>query len=295
MSANGHLTSAELSPIAGGVGNTAAGEGCLDNDAAAAWNAFAAEALHGSGAHVGVTGPSSAYRSYAMQEYFWHLYQTGQGNLAAVPGSSNHGWGLATDVPMFVIALYGRYGAKYGWGPCSDAPSEWWHRRWCGGWSGHDPGGGQPRDPTPTLRKGSHKHGAVKRAQKHLRRWNVGITQPQADGDFGPTTEAATRQFQITHAMKPDGVIGNATWKQLRRVDHFLNDERWHLNNLRLAKYRRDHGTVSKDTRKNMTQWRKWCAQRAKGIAKVAHDHGWTDAHRRSRFGTLKRASGTGK
>jgi len=44
---------------------------------------------------------ASGFRTYARQEYFWNCYQTkkcNNGNLAAKPGSSNHGKGIALDL-----------------------------------------------------------------------------------------------------------------------------------------------------------------------------------------------------
>lgn len=44
---------------------------------------------------------SGAWRPYEKQQYFWNCYQTGScnnGNLAAHPGTSNHGWGIASDL-----------------------------------------------------------------------------------------------------------------------------------------------------------------------------------------------------
>lgn len=51
-----------------------------------------------------------AWRSYERQLYFWNCYQTkacNNGNLAAQPGSSNHGWGIASDL------VFGSDAAKY--------------------------------------------------------------------------------------------------------------------------------------------------------------------------------------
>lgn len=42
--------------------------------------------------------PLETMRSLATQEHYYALYQAGRGNLAAVPGTSNHGWGLAADL-----------------------------------------------------------------------------------------------------------------------------------------------------------------------------------------------------
>jgi hypothetical protein len=260
-------------------------------------NALAIVALKDHGIHMVSNGSDSDYRPFAEQVRLRN-YWCSLGNCAnaAIPGTSNHGWGTARDMPLICAAICDRPEYDhFGWGKrFSDAPWEGWHRHYGGIYHGDDPGGGgTPRDPTPLLHQGMHG-GAVKRAQKHLRRWNVGITQPSVDGDFGPKTRKAVVQFQVTHNLTPDGKIGNNTWKALRRVDHFLNDERWHLNNLRLAKYRRDHGGVSKDTRQLMKQWRKWCGKRADAIWQTAQDHGWTDAYRSARFHSLKQASGTG-
>jgi hypothetical protein len=79
------------------------------------------------------TSPRTSYRTYAEQEYFWKLYLSGRGARAAKPGTSNHGWGIAVDLPRQDMAAAVRAVAhEYGWGIAggrlaSDAPSEWWH------------------------------------------------------------------------------------------------------------------------------------------------------------------------
>lgn len=40
----------------------------------------------------------------------------------------------------------------------------------------------------------------------------LGLVQ---DGDFGPKTEAAVRQFQREHQLVPDGIVGPKSWKVL--------------------------------------------------------------------------------
>jgi len=52
----------------------------------------------------------------------------------------------------------------------------------------------------------------VKRLQELLVKAGAQLTP---DGDFGPQTEAAVRQFQIDHDLDPDGVVGGQTWAAL--------------------------------------------------------------------------------
>src|SRR5512140_1437836 len=39
-----------------------------------------------------------------------------------------------------------------------------------------------------------------------------GYDDLSADGDFGPKSEAASKDFQQEHGLKPDGVVGNRTY-----------------------------------------------------------------------------------
>jgi hypothetical protein len=61
----------------------------------------------------------------------------------------------------------------------------------------------------PTLRRGA-KGDLVRRVQT-----KVGIN---ADGNFGPKTEAAVRAFQRDHGLVPDGIVGPKTWRALDAV-----------------------------------------------------------------------------
>lgn len=54
-----------------------------------------------------------------------------------------------------------------------------------------------------TLRRGS--------IGSDVSRWQ-GILGVQADGNFGPQTEAATKAWQLSHKLVADGVVGPATW-----------------------------------------------------------------------------------
>lgn len=65
------------------------------------------------------------------------------------------------------------------------------------------PAGGPPR---PTLRR-PDCNPFVKQLQAAL-----GV---QADGFFGPKTEAAVREFQRRHGLVPDGIVGPRSWVEL--------------------------------------------------------------------------------
>jgi hypothetical protein len=124
MSENGKLPSSELAAIPGGQ---------LRKDAAVAWLALRALVGKEHGVWLAPTSPRTAYRPFADQQYFWNLYKSGKGALAAVPGTSNHGWGIAVDLPTPAMQAAVRdYGHTFGWGIrggrlSSDAPSEAWH------------------------------------------------------------------------------------------------------------------------------------------------------------------------
>jgi len=47
---------------------------------------------------------------------------------------------------------------------------------------------------------------------------SAGYKLPVADGAFGSQTERETIKFQISHGLKPDGVVGEKTWKFVTKV-----------------------------------------------------------------------------
>ena len=293
---NGTMSLDELTPIGGGVVGPYTGSGQLGNSVAPSWNAMRNAIHEREGVWIMVTGPSSAYRVLAMQQYFWNLYQSGQGNLAAYPGTSNHGLATTVDVPSYTRSAIDRHGEAFGWAKkWSDAPSEWWHIRYMPGvWNGQgDTGGssGGGHVVYPLLKPGTKHSGALKRAQKHLRRWNLGLTRPEVDGKWPRSDKRmknSVRDFQVTHDLKPDGVIGDHTWAKLRRKDHLLDDERSHVNRIK----RKRAGGINPKERKQIRAHRDWCGKRARSILEAVKQTGWGVKHRRERFHVLREAAG---
>jgi D-alanyl-D-alanine carboxypeptidase-like protein len=124
MAVNGRLDESELTAIPGGA---------LRDDAAGAWLAMRRHIGKNKGIWICPTSRRTAYRTFADQQYFYNLWRSGRGALAAVPGTSNHGWGLAVDLPRADMqAAVRECGHQFGWGIkggklTSDAPSEEWH------------------------------------------------------------------------------------------------------------------------------------------------------------------------
>ena len=65
--------------------------------------------------------------------------------------------------------------------------------------------------PARTLRKGC-KGDDVKWVQERLNVCSAGL---KVDGDFGPVTEAAVREYQLRHGLAVDGIVGPVTRKAL--------------------------------------------------------------------------------
>jgi hypothetical protein len=198
MAANGKLAKSELTSIPGGE---------LRRDAAAAWNA------PGGPADAGLvpTGSRSSYRTFAEQEYFWRLYREGQGSLAAEPGTSNHGLGIAIDLKEpWMRDWIDEHGAEYGWRK-TEAMSEWWHVNYVGGVD----------FPTfETLRKGARGLRVVrltkrlafirrKSGRAFIKRWYWRYKLPVVD---------AVRDFQRAYKLKVDGQIGPKTAAKINGV-----------------------------------------------------------------------------
>lgn len=200
------------------------------------------------------------YRSYAAQEQLfrsryqttpiagaptktWNSttwYQKPRTAMAAVPGTSNHGWGLAVDWavdadgdPEFewppksltqsaVNWLLGNAG-RFGWS--WEVQSEPWHLRYVTGDSipaavlaFEKSGAVAPPAPPAPARYPEVKMGSTGETVKTLQTLlNLAGAVPRllVDGVFGPKTDAAVRAFQTSHALTVDGVVGPKTWAVL--------------------------------------------------------------------------------
>lgn len=220
---NGRLSAKQLSPITGGVSGFP-GSGQLANAPAAAWNTMSVRIHKATGVWLSTNGPDSAYRSFPRQQYWKdHWCSLGACQNAATPGQSNHGWGWAVDNSRD-RALIERYGGPFGWRySCSDAPWEPWHIKWCGGWSGRDPGpyGKNLFQPIKRGSKGKRvgtltSHLALLAApgkRDHFMRWsNRGKV-------CGKPCVSGIRRFQRAEHLGVDGVVGPKTDARL--------DARW--------------------------------------------------------------------
>jgi len=117
-----HLTnpsSASLSPTAS--------DNTITVGTACAFNTMAAAAKK-SGLRLTI---NSGFRTLARQQYFWNCYVSKKcngGNLAARPGTSNHGRGVALDINVASGAVYNwlaKNARKYGF--IRTVPTERWH------------------------------------------------------------------------------------------------------------------------------------------------------------------------
>lgn len=124
---NGRLPPSALADIPGGR---------LKKEAAASWKAMRLHIGRKHNVWIVPAGSVSSYRTYVKQTYFWNLYRSGRGNVAAYPGTSNHGWGLAVDVKTTQMAyLIKKYARMFGWSHDEGARvGEWWHMRYVGGY-----------------------------------------------------------------------------------------------------------------------------------------------------------------
>lgn len=137
----------------------------LNVQAAKDFNRMVADAMK-DGVKIKLSGPNSGYRNLGSNDgdwkkvckeqgftqwCAWKKYKAGVGNLAAVPGQSNHGWGSAVDVAncesgskvhKWLVAN----SKKYGFYPLATESWHWDHKASV---NSLDSGGGTPTGSLP--------------------------------------------------------------------------------------------------------------------------------------------------
>ena len=138
---NGRIPAASLAAVPASV----AGSGYLRDDAARQFLSMSLEFRAATGQTLTIT---EGYRSYDRQVEYWNAYQAGRGNLAAYPGTSNHGWGISCDfgsgVQSYGTAAKNWMDAnapRFGWSPTGNGFSqrEPWHFDYVAPWPGAAP------------------------------------------------------------------------------------------------------------------------------------------------------------
>ncbi|MBD8658989.1 D-alanyl-D-alanine carboxypeptidase family protein [Frigoribacterium sp. CFBP 8754] len=135
---NGRVPSDVLTTVSASV----AGSGFLRDDAARQYLSMSLAFRQAVGRTLTIT---EGYRDYGRQVDYWNRYQAGTGNLAAYPGTSNHGWGISCDFGAGVETAgstakrwMDANAPSYGWRPTGNGFSrpEPWHFDYTGTWTG---------------------------------------------------------------------------------------------------------------------------------------------------------------
>lgn len=176
--ANGQLPASALSSIPGGR---------LEHSAAAAWNAM----REATGSDLRPLGPNSSYRILAMQWVYYRRMLAGTGNLAAYPGTSNHGWAKAVDLmAQWMRSVIDRAGRAFGWRKV-EAPSEWWHVNYVGGF--------KPR-PDPLRKLGKRREMAC-RVLLYRRRQRIDERRTGIGAKWRRWDRAVDRSYRKVHKL----------------------------------------------------------------------------------------------
>jgi hypothetical protein len=284
MAENGRFPDSDLAEIPGGR---------LCKKAAANWIALRRKGGKELGVWIAPIGPRGSYRTYDEQQYFWNLYQSGKGNLAARPGTSNHGVGNAVDLaaPGSMRQVIDRYGKEYGW-YWGEVRSENWHVTHNGqGKAGDDE---LKNIDNPTLGVGD-KGDDVERLQKWLSKHDYDIA---VDGQFGPQTKKAVRNLYRAYGHLPHDKFGDAGWSIIEGKHPWrvlFADEREKLADLfELRRRAREKGgwdKLDEKQREKREELKKWLVERRKHIWRNGKKDGWKEHNRGRRYAILKRAT----
>jgi len=224
MTSNGQLDTSQLVQAANGAPGQV-----LERNTAAAWaNMVAAAASDGVRlAPEPDDGIPSCYRDLAHQQYAWDQYKNHGGNVAAVPGTSNHGDGTAIDIAITsaVKNWLDNNASRFGFSNAEGkANGENWHWDYVGGGSsgGADDGSAQDTknrqewlisqgyDLGPSgadAVKGPKTIAAYKAYQTFLKQ-NWGYTGA-IDGEWGSGTQAAHQRYWDSLHPAPAPATGN--------------------------------------------------------------------------------------
>lgn len=219
MAENGQLPDRDLSPTYIG--------GRLRHDAAESADRMSLQFALDNGEFLMAVSPNDTYRSLA-----WQIQRRKEvGNLAAPPGTSNHGWGMAVDFANGMNSWssaaqkwFADNGPKYGWhtpgwatpGHAQFQKNEPWHKE-------YKPETDRMKD-APRVRRnadGALGLGAsgdeVKKVQTLLNKRDY--VSLRVDGDFGLNTALAVVKFQLRNKLTPTGRVGKATRLKLEGKD----------------------------------------------------------------------------
>lgn len=281
---NGRLEASSLIEVPGGR---------LTREAAANWLAMRRKGGQELGIWISPLGPRSSYRTLAEQQYFWNLYRTGRGRLAARPGTSNHGLGRAVDLaaPGPMRRVVDRYGAEFGW-RWGEAPSESWHVTYYGGGSARAEE--VEDDPDHRSLKRGDSGDDVTKLQTWLRGRGFKLS---VDGDYGEDTEDAVNRVYRAWGHEPHGRFGDVGWSILEdrhpwRV--LIDDEREKLADLytqrRIAVRNGGWDKVDPSHLARARECKDWLRARRKELWHAGKDSGWRKYNRRRRYMIIRHA-----
>lgn len=135
---NGKISPAKLDPVyPEQYDRDLDGPALMHPEAAAAMSTMLQAAAEAGHPDLGI---ALSYRTYAMQLEKYDDFKNHGGNLAAAPGTSNHGWAVSADMNWgraVTLAWLQRNARKYGF--IADVSSENWHYTFQEGlWNGDD-------------------------------------------------------------------------------------------------------------------------------------------------------------